>query len=162
MCRSSSTGWVLPSLTQKWTQDICRNAYKNAVLGLVGNEDVGQMSAWYVLASSGIHPICPGNPCYEITSPVFEKVEFRLDLAYAKGKSFVIKTYNNSPENIYIQSAQLNGKPYDKSYLMHSDLIKGGNWCWKWETYLLIGVNRFISQQFENSFFHSTSLYHFR
>ena len=115
-----------PELTQKWTRDICRNAYKNAVLGLVGNEDVGQMSAWYVLASSGIHPICPGNPCYEITSPVFEKVEFRLDLAYAKGKSFVIKTYNNSPENIYIQSAQLNGKPYDKSYLMHSDLIKGG------------------------------------
>ena len=142
-----------PELTQKWTQDICRNAYKNAVLGLVGNEDVGQMSAWYVLASSGIHPICPGNPCYEITSPVFEKVEFRLDLAYAKGKSFVIKTYNNSPENIYIQSAQLNGKPYDKSYLMHSDLIKGGNWCWKWETYLLIGVNRFISQQFGKQLF---------
>ena len=74
-----------PELTQKWTRDICRNAYKNAVLGLVGNEDVGQMSAWYVLASSGIHPICPGNPCYEITGPVFEKVEFRLDLAYAKG-----------------------------------------------------------------------------
>ncbi len=80
-------------------------------------------------------------------------MEFRLDLAYAKGKSFVIKTYNNSPENIYIQSAQLNGKPYDKSYLMHSDLIKGGNWCWKWETYLLIGVNRFISQQFEKTAF---------
>ena len=67
-----------PELTQKWTRDICRNAYKNSVLGLVGNEDVGQMSAWYVLAASGLHPICPGDQRYEITSPVFEKVLHKL------------------------------------------------------------------------------------
>ena len=84
------------------------------------------MSAWYVLAASGLHPVCPGDQRYEITSPVFEKVEFHLDPAYAKGKTFVIEAHNNSPENVYIQSAKLNGKPYNKSYLMHSDLMQGG------------------------------------
>lgn len=115
-----------PELTQKWTRDICRNAYKNSVLGLVGNEDVGQMSAWYVLAASGLHPVCPGDQRYELTSPVFEKVVFNLDPDYAEGKTFVIEAHNNSPENIYIQQATLNGKPYDKCYLMHADLMKGG------------------------------------
>ncbi len=113
-------------LTQKWTRDICRNAYHDGVLGLVGNEDVGQMSAWYVLAASGIHPICPGDMRYEITSPVFDRIEFRLDPMTAKGKTFVIETVDNSPENIYIQSAELNGKPYDKTYIMYDDIMKGG------------------------------------
>lgn len=116
----------MPSLTQKWTRDICRNAYHDKVTGLVGNEDVGQMSAWYVLAAAGIHPICPGDGRYEITSPVFDRVEFRLDPAYAAGGSFVIEARDNSPENIYIQSATLNGKKYDKCYLTHDDLATGG------------------------------------
>lgn len=117
----------VPSLTQKWTRDICRNAYHNKVTGLVGNEDVGQMSAWYVLAAAGIHPVCPGDGRYEITSPVFDRVEFRLDPAYAKGGSFVIEARDNSPENLYIQGATLNGKKYDKCYLTHADLVAGGN-----------------------------------
>lgn len=117
----------VPSLTQKWTRDICRNAYHDKVTGLVGNEDVGQMSAWYVLAAAGIHPVCPGDGRYEITSPVFDRVEFRLDPAYAKGGSFVIEARDNSPENLYIQSATLNGKKYDKCYLTHADLAAGGN-----------------------------------
>lgn len=115
-----------PELTQKWTRDICRNAYKNSVLGLVGNEDVGQMSAWYVLAASGLHPVCPGDQRYELTSPVFEKIVFNLDPDYAEGKTFVIEAHNNSPENIYVQQATLNGNPYNKCYLMHADLMKGG------------------------------------
>ena len=115
-----------PALTQKWTRDICRNAYHNTVTGLVGNEDVGQMSAWYVLASAGIYPVCPGDLRYEITSPVFDRIEFRLDPAYASGESFVIEAHDNSAENIYIQSATLNGVPYDKCYLMHADLMAGG------------------------------------
>ena len=115
-----------PSLTQKWTRDICRNAYHDKVTGLVGNEDVGQMSAWYVLAAAGIHPICPGDGRYEITSPVFDRVEFRLDPTYATGGSFVIEARDNSPENIYIQSATLNGKKYDKCYLTHAELAAGG------------------------------------
>jgi predicted alpha-1,2-mannosidase len=111
-----------PWKTQKYTRLICKNAYKNEVRGLVGNEDVGQMSAWYVLAAAGIHPICPGETRYEITSPVFENISFHLD----NGKTFNIIAKNNSPENIYIQSATLNGNPYNHCYLDHKDMIEGG------------------------------------
>jgi predicted alpha-1,2-mannosidase len=115
-----------PWLTQKWSRAVCRRAYKNTVEGLVGNEDVGQMSAWYVLAASGIHPVCPGDTRQEITSPVFNKIVFRLDPKYAKGKTFTILAANNSAANIYIQSARLNGKPYDKCYLDYKDITNGG------------------------------------
>jgi len=115
-----------PWLTQKWTREICRRAYHNTVEGLVGNEDVGQMSAWYVLAASGIHPVCPGDTRYEITSPVFERIDIQLDPKYAPGKKFIIIARNNSPENIYIQSAKLNGKPYDQCWISHADIIAGG------------------------------------
>ncbi|WP_303208919.1 GH92 family glycosyl hydrolase [Bacteroides oleiciplenus] len=115
-----------PWLTQKWTRDICRNAYHNSVKGLVGNEDVGQMSAWYVLTAAGIHPVCPGDLRYEITSPVFEKVEICLDPMIAPGERFIIETIGNSPENVYIQSATLDGKPYDKCYLVQDDIVRGG------------------------------------
>jgi predicted alpha-1,2-mannosidase len=115
-----------PWLTQKWTRAICRRAYHNTVEGLVGNEDVGQMSAWYVLAATGIHPVCPGETRYEITSPVFSRIVIRLDPAYARAKTFTIIAHHNSPENIYIQSALLNGKPYEKCWLDHSDIMAGG------------------------------------
>ncbi|HTN35597.1 MAG TPA: glycoside hydrolase family 92 protein, partial [Arachidicoccus sp.] len=115
-----------PWLTQQWTRKICSGAYKNKVEGLVGNEDVGQMSAWYVLAAAGIHPICPGDPRYEITSPVFSKVTLQLMAPYAKGKSFTIIAKNNSEKNVYIQSAKLNGKTYNKCYLMHAAIAAGG------------------------------------
>lgn len=111
-----------PELTQKWTRYICEHAYKNEVEGLTGNEDVGQMSAWYVLAASGIHPIAPGDPVYEITSPVFEEITFKLD----NGKQFNIVATGNSKENIYIQSVSLNGKPLEKMQISHADLLKGG------------------------------------
>jgi predicted alpha-1,2-mannosidase len=114
-----------PWLTQKWTRTICNNAYNNSVEGLVGNEDVGQMSAWYVLAAAGIHPSCPGNTRFEITSPVFDKMVFRLDPAYFAGGTFTIIAHNNSPENIYIQKASLNGKTYDKCYIDFADIAGG-------------------------------------
>lgn len=97
-----------PWLTQKWTREICRRAYKNKVEGLVGNEDVGQMSAWYVLAAIGLHQICPGDLRYEITSPVFNEIEIQLNEKHTSGNTFMIKANNNSSENIYIQSAKLN------------------------------------------------------
>jgi predicted alpha-1,2-mannosidase len=109
-------------LTQKWTRHICRNAYFNKVEGLVGNEDVGQMSAWYVLAASGIHPVCPGETRFEITTPVFNRVTFKL----GNGKQFSIVTHNNSPENVYIQSIKLNGKRHDKFHIDYQDIMKGG------------------------------------
>nr|WP_067058691.1 GH92 family glycosyl hydrolase [Mucilaginibacter sp. L294] len=115
-----------PWLTQKWTRAICERAYHNGVLGLVGNEDVGQMSAWYVLSAMGIHPVCPGDTRQEITSPVFNKVSVKLDNRYGKGKLFTILAVNNSVKNIYIQSAQLNGKPYKKCFIDYKDIAAGG------------------------------------
>ena len=111
-----------PDLTQYWTRDICRNAYHNSVEGLVGNEDVGQMSAWYVLASIGIHPVCPGDTRYELTSPVFKRVTIHLP----NGKDFVIDAPGNSEENIYISSASLNGRHLERTYIDHSDILSGG------------------------------------
>ncbi len=115
-----------PWLTQQWTRDICRRAYHNAVEGLVGNEDVGQMSAWYVLAAMGIHPICPGDPKYEITSPVFSKIVIQLDGRYAKGKTFTIIAKDNSPKNIYIQRMLLDGEPYYDYSIGYKYIMAGG------------------------------------
>ncbi len=118
-----------PWLTQKWTRAICRRAYHNSVEGLVGNEDVGQMSAWYVLAASGLHPVCPGETRYEITSPVFDRVTVNVPSiagGAVSGKRFVVTARGNSPENIYIQSATLNGKPYNKCWLDYKDIVAGG------------------------------------
>ena len=115
-----------PWLTQEWSRQICIRAYHNSVEGLVGNEDVGQMSAWYVLAASGLHPVCPGDVRYEITSPVFSRVVIQLDSTYASGQTFTIIARDNSRENIYIQSATLNGKPYPYCHIDHAQIAAGG------------------------------------
>jgi predicted alpha-1,2-mannosidase len=115
-----------PWLTQKWTRHICKTAYGNKVEGLVGNEDVGQMSAWYVLAAAGIHPVCPGDSRLEIGSPVFDKVEFKLDPKYFKGGKFTIIAHDNSSGNVYIQRAVLNGKEYNACYIDFKDIVNGG------------------------------------
>lgn len=111
-----------PWKTQRWTRFICDNAYKNKVAGLTGNEDVGQMSAWYVLSAIGLHPVCPGETRFEITSPLFDRSEIRLP----EGKRFTITAQNNSAQNVYIQSARLNGKEYGKCYLDYRDIMNGG------------------------------------
>jgi predicted alpha-1,2-mannosidase len=115
-----------PWLTQKWTRKICSNAYSTDVLGIRGNEDVGQMSAWYVLASMGIHPICPGDNKYQITSPVFNKIELSFNPKYYSGKKFTITAQNNSVKNIYIQSIKLNGNPLNRFWITHDEITKGG------------------------------------
>lgn len=114
-----------PWNTQKWSRRICANAYRNEVAGIVGNEDAGQMSAWYILAASGIHPWCPGETRMEITSPVFDRVEFMLDERYVSGKKFTVIAHNNAPEHIYIQKAVLNGQPYEKCYLDFAEIAQG-------------------------------------
>lgn len=111
-----------PWKTQKWSRFICDKAYHDKVEGLVGNEDVGQMSAWYVLSACGLYPICPGDTRYEITSPVFEKAEIQVE----NGKTFVVKANRNSAKNVYIQSARLNGREYTKCYLDYKDIMGGG------------------------------------
>ncbi len=80
------------------------------------------MSAWYVLASMGIHPVCPGSTRFEITSPSFKQSKIYLN----DNKTFSIIAHNNSSFNIYIQNALLNGKPYNKCYIDYYDIMKGG------------------------------------
>ncbi|MGN1266180.1 MAG: GH92 family glycosyl hydrolase [Muribaculaceae bacterium] len=116
----------LPWLTQEWTRKICAGAYGTDVMGLCGNEDVGQMSAWYVFAASGFHPLCPGDGIYILTSPVFNEVTIHLDDHFYGGGKFVIKAVNNSAENVYIQSARLNGKPLNRAWIKHSEVVSGG------------------------------------
>ncbi len=112
-----------PWKTQYWTRFICRHAYDEKMeTGLKGNEDVGQMSAWYILASSGLHPYCPGETRYEITSPMFSKSTIQLQ----NGKTFTVVANNNSETNVYIQKATLNGKPYGKCHIDYSDIMAGG------------------------------------
>ena len=116
----------LPRQTQMWTRGICNNAYGTDAFGLCGNEDVGQLSAWYVLAAMGIHPINPGDDKYQITSPVFNKIVLHLDEDYYNGNTFTIIAHNNSSENIYIKSIKLNGQELDRYWITHEEIINGG------------------------------------
>ena len=90
--------------------------------GLSGNEDMGSLSSWYILSAMGIYPMAPGSTVYTIGSPIFEEVQLNL----AEGKSFSIKTKNNSKENQYIQSATLNGQSFNQTFIDHSQILKGG------------------------------------
>ncbi|MEZ4905826.1 MAG: glycoside hydrolase family 92 protein [Spirosomataceae bacterium] len=83
---------------------------------------MGSLSSWYLLSSMGIYPVAPGSTTYAIGSPLFEEVEIKL----AEGKSFTIIAQNNSSENRYIQSATLNGKPHNRSWIDHKEVMAGG------------------------------------
>jgi predicted alpha-1,2-mannosidase len=115
-----------PRLTQKWARTICRQAYANTVEGLVGNEDVGQMSAWYVLAAIGIHPVCPGSTRYEVASPLFDKATLAPDTRYGSGKTFTIVARGSSPENMYIRQLKLNGAELPQRSIDFFDVVGGG------------------------------------
>ena len=111
-----------PWKTQFRVRQIMDQFYKPTPDGLIGNEDCGQMSAWYVLSAAGFYPVTPGSTTYAIGSPLFPEVELNLE----NGKTFTIRARNVSARNIYIQSAKLNGRPYRKSYFDHADLVAGG------------------------------------
>ncbi|MDQ5846031.1 MAG: GH92 family glycosyl hydrolase, partial [Acidobacteriota bacterium] len=111
-----------PWKTQFRVRQIMNDLYTPAPDGLIGNEDCGQMSAWYVLSAAGFYPVTPGSPIYAIGSPVFPELRFNLE----NGKTFVIKARGVSERNFYIQSATLNAKQYTRSYLTHADLMSGG------------------------------------
>lgn len=119
--------WLFNYAGQPWkTQQAVRHILDTEYLpvpgGLSGNDDAGQMSAWYVFGALGFYPVCPATPYYAIGSPVFPRAE----IAVGNGRTFTIEAEGTSPENIYIQSATLNGKPYNKSYISHSDITGGG------------------------------------
>jgi putative alpha-1,2-mannosidase len=100
--------------------------YNNKVGGLCGNDDCGQMSAWYVLSAMGFYPVSPASGVYVLGSPLIDKATIHLDSKYYKGREFTIIAQNNSPENMYIQSATLNGKPLERSWFSHEELAAGG------------------------------------
>ena len=96
--------------------------YNDELDGLSGNEDVGQMSAWYILSAMGLYQVEPAGGKYIIGSPIVDKATMNV----GDGKTFTIVCPDNSKENIYVQSAKLNGKPYTKSYIMYDDIMRGG------------------------------------
>lgn len=108
--------------TQKWVNKILVEQHPNAPKGLAGNEDCGQMSAWYILSSLGFYSVAPGQDLYVIGTPLFDKATIHLE----NGNAFTIRAHNRTPENYYIQSASLNGVGYSNSYLLHQDIMKGG------------------------------------
>jgi predicted alpha-1,2-mannosidase len=108
--------------TAKLVRQILTTLYSDQPDGLSGNEDCGQMSAWYVFSAMGIYPVNPVAGVYVFGSPIVDKAT----IAVPGGKSFTIVAKNNSPVNLFIQSVELNGKPYGKSYITHPDIIAGG------------------------------------
>lgn len=118
-----------PRKTQALADHILRTLYHNDPNGLSGNEDVGQMSAWYALSAMGFYSFCPGRPVYEIGRPIFDKVTIHL----SNGKDFVIQAKNNSVENKYIRSMKLNGEKLAEPRFSHFDLMKGGELIFEME-----------------------------
>jgi len=116
----------------KWTNEpwkseyrlheIMRQMYKNKIDGLSGNDDCGQMSAWYIFSALGFYPVCPGSDQYVIGSPKTKETTIHLE----NGKTFTVKTENLSDKNVYVKSIKLNGKKHERHFITHSDILKGG------------------------------------
>ena len=121
-----------PYLTQKWVRTICNEFY--GVDGLHGygygqDEDQGQLGAWYVMAGIGLFDVkglTEINPSFQIGSPIFDKIEITLNKDYYQGDKFIVKTENNSPENIYVQSINMNGKEGHSASIPLADIVQGG------------------------------------
>ena len=111
-----------PWKTQELIDRVFEEQYRVDPDGLSGNEDCGQMSAWFVMNAMGIYQVCPGEPVYSIGRPLFETASFNLP----GGKRFTVTAKNFSKENKYIKSATLNGKPLEKPFFTHDELANGG------------------------------------
>ena len=111
-----------PWKTQQRVRAVESTEYHDGPSGLPGNDDAGQMSAWYMLSAMGFYPVNPGTPSYTIGSPLFSKVTIHQE----NGKDFVIRATHQSAANVYIQSQRLNGRPLHGFLLNHADIVKGG------------------------------------
>lgn len=111
-----------PWKTEKRVREIMQQMYQNRVDGLSGNDDCGQMSAWYIFSALGFYPVCPGSDQYVLGSPVTHKAVLRLE----NGKTFTVRTRNQSHGNHHVKSVTLNGKPWHKSYITHGEILQGG------------------------------------
>ena len=110
-----------PWKTQAWTRRLLDEMYQPTPEGISGNEDCGQMSAWYILSAMGFYPVCPGSNEFVLTTPQFEQVDLKL----ANGKTLTI-TANNPKKNIYIDQVTLNGQAIDKNFITYEQLTEGG------------------------------------
>lgn len=111
-----------PWLTQQMSRQVLDQLYRSGPGGLSGNEDMGSLSSWYVLSAMGIYPVTPGSTQYAIGSPIFDEISLNL----GDGNQFSFITTNNVPKNIYIQSATLNGEPFNRTWIDHAEIMKGG------------------------------------
>lgn len=108
--------------TAEKVREVLTTMYHNDFDGLSGNEDVGQMSAWYILSSLGIYQVEPAGGRYMFGSPLFDKAVVNV----GQGKTFTIIAHNNSAKNVYVQQIKLNGRPYKKLYIDYKDIVSGG------------------------------------
>ena len=119
-----------PDLTQRWTRSVLERYYGYGVWNAyLGDEDQGQMSAWFVMAALGLFQIdggCRNEPIYELASPLYPKTTIHLGERYGRGKDFIIEARNTSEENLYVNKATLNGKPLTTFFFPASELLKGG------------------------------------
>ena len=115
-----------PWKTQTRVRQVANTLYTNTPGGICGNDDCGQMSAWYVFTALGFYPVDPASGIYVLGSPLFDKATLQLDPKFAKGRSFTVIARNNSAKNPYIQSATLNGKPFTRSWIAHDEITAGG------------------------------------
>ncbi|WP_322932835.1 GH92 family glycosyl hydrolase [Bacteroides sp. CG01] len=110
-----------PWKTQQYAAKVMHELYQNSPAGLCGNEDCGQMSAWYVFSAMGFYPVDPVSGKYEIGTPLFPEMQMHL----SNGNTFTVLAPTVSKENIYIQAAKLDGKPHNKSYITHEQIMEG-------------------------------------
>ncbi|MCD7937884.1 MAG: GH92 family glycosyl hydrolase [Tannerellaceae bacterium] len=106
---------------QEYIDYILREFYLPAPEGIIGNEDCGQMSAWYVMSALGFYQVCPGNPVYAIGRPIVDKATIPVE-----GGTFQLIVRNNSPENKYVKEVRLNGKKLNSLFFHHTEIVKGG------------------------------------
>lgn len=111
-----------PWKSQDKIRMILKKMYRNGADGLGGNDDFGQMSAWYIFSSLGFYPVAPGSDEYALGSPLVKKATFNLE----NGTTFEVETVNQSDKNVFVSKVLLNGKQLDKPFLKHEDVIKGG------------------------------------
>ncbi len=111
-----------PWKTQYWVREILNRMYRNEINGLGGNDDCGQMSAWYVFSVMGFYPVCPGTDQYVLGAPYLPYLKLKL----SNGNTLEIKANGVSDKKSYVKSLKWNGRKYDKMYLTHEDLLKGG------------------------------------
>ena len=137
-----------PWKTQELVREILETQYKNEPSGHCGNEDCGQMSSWYVFSALGFYPVNPAQGVYAFGSPIVDAASLNLE----NGNIFTVKTKNNSSENIYIQSIELNGKIIEQNYITHKEIMNGGT--------LIFTMGNLPNKNAKNTMASSSKVYH--